>query len=84
MVVKCEVAEMKRVDLEIDPDVGLEPQDVEVVLDLLSDAGRFKDQVVQVNIFRPSTTHPALLKRLTSAINERLRQLGKEPAFNIY
>jgi hypothetical protein len=70
-------------EVEVDINVGLEPSDVHTVKAYLSDASLFKDKVVPVHIFVPSTTDRALLDKLKKAIAGGLRELGKEPAFNI-
>lgn len=70
--------------VEIDPDVGLAPGDVDFVLDFFSERQRFTDSVVQVDIYGPSTTNRDLLEQLKRKAAERVRELGKEPAFNVF
>jgi len=74
---------MKRVEVKIASEVGLEPQDIDLVVDLVSDAGRFNERVVQVNISRTGTSSPSLVDQLKTAVGNKLRQLGKEPVFNV-
>jgi hypothetical protein len=71
-------------EVEIDIGAGLEPPDIDYVKGFLSNGGAFKNKVVPVHIYGPSTTDRALLDELTKAIEERVRELGREPAWNVH
>lgn len=74
---------VKEFDIEIDPDQGLEPADVDEALKWPSGPEVFADRPVQVNVYAPSTVDRVLLDTLIERVKERFKGWGIEPAWNI-
>jgi hypothetical protein len=64
----------------VDPDVGLEPNDIGVAVGALT-PDLVPRNIVRVVIYKPSTTDATLLDQLRQEIAQRLQALGKTPAW---
>ena len=88
-MVKCDIGDsesplgLKRFDIVIDADKGLEPADVDYVVAFPSGQEVFAGRPVQVNVYGPSTTDRDLLDTLVEGIHERLTGWGIPSAWNV-
>jgi hypothetical protein len=89
-MVKCDIGDsesplgLKRFDIVIDADKGLEPSDVDYVVAFPTGPEVFVGRPVQVNVYGPSTTDRNLLDTLVKDIRERLDRWSIPSAWNIH
>jgi hypothetical protein len=89
-MVECDIGDsesrlgLKRFDILIDADKGLEAADVDYVVAFPSGPEVFAGRPVQVNVYGPSTTDRDLLDTLVKGVGGRLDGWSIPSAWNIH